>query len=833
MFQYLNHNDDWPRVRRFGMEVDPDTGALTLRKLPGRPQRIAGVPGDPSDTPVAAGVTTGLDGSIYLSDPERNQVLRIEAKSGLIAPQRCVGSHEPGWEVGQLNRPQGLAFQCCRNRLLIADTGNNRIQIVDPIQERVVAVWGQTWPYEKPQPAGRFAGLDGPRQLACDRHDYVYVIDATPGDRNEVVKLTPDGELTETSFDCGRYDPIHVATGRSPASRGDASNDWVFVLSLTHPDDHSKAAELELVVFVFLPDGRRVADEPLQLLRVPRVETKPSRTPSILSTGLGEIYSDFIATRQQQAAKLRQYATDSPEPPPAFQPVTAFTIIETTAVVALASNPPRVWCFELGESLRAKDPRLVEPSWLPLYDGPAVALGVQHTAHQAEVEPQLLLFAGPGRDVFRLTHRGAYRTQGAFLAGPFTGKRNQVTQWHRLRFDGRMSEHGYTQWFTFSQQDLGDPSERKRMWEPPLRPRSDRLPNWYRLETHPDLFARLEFDPLEETTPKPETCEFAPLRAKAAASLTPPRTPARVWHAFPENQFDGLIPNDGGTVQHPADQLWIFGLVAGDGTTSPALSQARLENNADGWLADLPEAYQRQPSRREVTRSLVTLLQSRFDDVTEAIDRLPALFSATAVAAQYGLLAAELDWLRTALALPAVLRTSVLRHDQERIRQLFADGPYWMARRGTPEGLRRLIWLATGVDVMVEEPGWHDLPWLLGAPTLPDPADSRMRLWDDLAHHVVVRGYESDMPDHKVRQLIEQAVSDLAPAHATYSVQVIEPLARVGVQSRLGIDTVVGSESRATPWTLDEPPGPETPLNPTPPPSTVGAAHLSRNTPLM
>ena len=31
MFQHLNHNNRWPRVRRFGVAVDPYTGTLSLR----------------------------------------------------------------------------------------------------------------------------------------------------------------------------------------------------------------------------------------------------------------------------------------------------------------------------------------------------------------------------------------------------------------------------------------------------------------------------------------------------------------------------------------------------------------------------------------------------------------------------------------------------------------------------------------------------------------------------------------------------------------------------------------------------------------------------------
>ena len=223
----------------------------------------------------------------------------------------------------------------------------------------------------------------------------------------------------------------------------------------------------------------------------------------------------------------------------------------------------------------------------------------------------------------------------------------------------------------------------------------------------------------------------------------------------------------------------------------------------------------------------------------------------------YGRHSAELDWLREVMALPTSPRLGDEKIDKDRNVQTFVDGPYWLARGGTPEGFRRMVWLTTGVEVVVDEPGQTAWPGVLALPdladsrregpsqtpgveenilgfsTLPDPDNPQARLPGDLAHHFVVRGYEADLSDRNVREIVERAVALYAPAHTTYTVQVIEARARVGVQCRLGIDAVIAPSEPADPFALDLPPGPDAQLDPTPLPPTLGSAHLGHHTPLI
>src|SRR5579871_1273554 len=143
MFEYLNHDNRWPRLRRLGLEIDPASGALTLRRLPGPPVPIGCVPSPAPTTADAAGIAVGPDGVVYLSDPAGDRVWRLDPRAEAARPLDCGGGR--GWEVGRLDHPRGLAVQRCRNRLLIADCGNRRIQVIDPRSGQVVGVWGQTW----------------------------------------------------------------------------------------------------------------------------------------------------------------------------------------------------------------------------------------------------------------------------------------------------------------------------------------------------------------------------------------------------------------------------------------------------------------------------------------------------------------------------------------------------------------------------------------------------------------------------------------------------------------------------------------------------------------
>jgi hypothetical protein len=65
-------------------------------------------------------------------------------------------------------------------------------------------------------------------------------------------------------------------------------------------------------------------------------------------------------------------------------------------------------------------------------------------------------------------------------------------------------------------------------------------------------------------------------------------------------------------------------------------------------------------------------------------------------------------------------------------------------------------------------------------------------LFDDVAHQFTVTVYRGAQFSADRLDLVRQVIDREKPAHTQYQVCVVEPLMRVGVQARVGIDSIVG-----------------------------------------
>lgn len=785
MIRFLRHDNQWPRFRRFGFEVDSDSGALSLRRLPGPPVEIGFMPESSSSETRRAGIAVGANGVVYLSAPATRHIHRLEPGCKSALPFLSLEA------AGETSDPLSLAFDGCRNRLLIADAAHHSIRVVDAATGQVVAVWGRT------------LGVDSPEQIACDRDGNVFVLDRDV--QRPMLKITSQGEVDAAFTDttAAALQNVQIAArlvtcGFYPAADSNSAQQAVFLVVQDAPDNH-------LLLFIFDSAGQHLQLKPISLLGAAKESAAPLAT-SVIDSPL---------------VVRGNYKTEAP----ARDGLRGVAVIDTMLFVGInewtGDEGDRIWCFEIGDNV-AGAPR-VEPSWLTSYQGPVSALTVRGGGDETD----LLVHGGSEHSIVALRRRGAFRTQGAFLAGPFTGYSGRSTPWHRLRMIGKFPEGCRCQFFTLSR------NEEQFSFDDPVRIDAKRLPNWYRVEAFADLFSALRFAPAMESAPSEEIEEIrSPRQAQDNSAFeSPERVEANTWSAVPEGQIDFLLRNSGGGARSPADQLWILGLVSGNGFASPAFVQARLEFDEEGWLADLPACYSRSARDRSLLRSLLAFIECAFEEATEGIDRLPALFSPDMVTQIFGRGSPELGWLATALALPL----PGVRDDTERVQQMFRDGPHWLARRGTPEGFRRLIWLETGIKIHLDEPGlelpsralanagnWTDAIGYASLDKTASPA-----LASDLAHHFIVRGYEVDIGNPDARAALERAVHRFAPAHATWSIQVIEPTMRVEIQARLGIDTVLACEERIDPFTLNAAPGPDVQLMPAPPPSaTIGDVQL-------
>jgi phage tail-like protein len=266
------------------------------------------------------------------------------------------------------------------------------------------------------------------------------------------------------------------------------------------------------------------------------------------------------------------------------------------------------------------------------------------------------------------------------------------------------------------------------------------------------------------------------------------------------------------------DTIWIGVEFSGDGSASPTLSQIRLDFAHETFLRYLPAIYGENLQSREFLARWLTLFESTFDAEHERVQGLAPLFDPYAAPARL------LPWLAGWLALELPEEWPGTRQ-----RVAIAEAFESYAHRGTVAGLRSSLRVQLGLAAVIEEPivqtGWWALPAEMPTPAEADlsvlgagtvlaavepqgavvgttavldgstlsPQDEYAKsLFAEVAHQFTVRLYRgkefSDRALVDVRALLQRE----APAHTTYHVCVVEPYLSVGIQARVGVDTIVG-----------------------------------------
>ena len=278
--------------------------------------------------------------------------------------------------------------------------------------------------------------------------------------------------------------------------------------------------------------------------------------------------------------------------------------------------------------------------------------------------------------------------------------------------------------------------------------------------------------------------------------------------------------------------LWIGALFSGDGTSTPVVSQMRVEFDQQTYLDHLPAIYRGKTPCDNFLLRFLSLFETFFDEVESNIDLLSLLFDPSASPKEY------LPWLAAWLALPLDEDWS-----EEEQRRAIAYAFERYGRRGTLEGLRESLRINAGVDALIEEPiqtaAWWSLPgvsgdcgcenpdksdgetvWagseasILGVTTMLAPVHAQgavlgstatldasnlitdeefgTPLFEDTAHQFSVLVYRGQLKCEEDASEMRAVIELEKPAHTAYHLCVIEPRMRVGFQSRVGIDTVVG-----------------------------------------
>jgi phage tail-like protein len=165
-FLYLNRDNRWSDFHSQGLELLTD-GALQLSSLPlleGEPSIGTKDPDGP------AGIVVAPNGTIYLSDPLNDRLLKIGC-DGILKPVPCTGGK--GSAPVQLNSPRGLFVPKYRPSLFVADSKNNRVQVFDLTSGQLVDIWGEPSVYGPHHPSQ----LNNPWALTGDDLGNIYVVD--------------------------------------------------------------------------------------------------------------------------------------------------------------------------------------------------------------------------------------------------------------------------------------------------------------------------------------------------------------------------------------------------------------------------------------------------------------------------------------------------------------------------------------------------------------------------------------------------------------------------------------------------------------------------------
>lgn len=231
----------------------------------------------------------------------------------------------------------------------------------------------------------------------------------------------------------------------------------------------------------------------------------------------------------------------------------------------------------------------------------------------------------------------------------------------------------------------------------------------------------------------------------------------------------------------PGRYLWVRFRFVGDGEATPRMRAVELSGPRASSLRFLPAPFHQDPESASFLDRLLTFFDSMLQEPAQKGRQIARYLDPDSVEA-----GAFLDWLgswfdwRFLAQWPEAVRRDMIR-----------DAIPFFRARGTVAGLRRLIrWHSGAPDpwpTIIEHfrlRGRPALPPLFigGLPLNPAPAA--------LAHTFTVVMPRASVAD--VAQL-ERLIEAQKPAHTIASLRLVDPSFRIGRQSSIGVDTLIGS----------------------------------------
>ena len=276
---------------------------------------------------------------------------------------------------------------------------------------------------------------------------------------------------------------------------------------------------------------------------------------------------------------------------------------------------------------------------------------------------------------------------------------------------------------------------------------------------------------------------------------------------------------------HSARYLWLRIVLEGDGFASPALDAVRIHYPRESYLSYLPAVYSADDDNRWFLERFLSIFQTEWDELQQKVATSARFFDPAAVPAGAPL-AYLADWLAVRLegtwsteqnrrlveaATPSVPRrgtiAGLLTHVRvylENLTGLPADA--LAAQPVIVESFRErdhLMLSTAGVDRLgVGPPLWSPSAVgrlqlggyaTVGEAQLVSVGDPEHDLFGAYAHRFSVFVPAAWVPDLAAERMVRRALDREKPAHTQYELCLVEPRLRVGVQSTVGVDTIVGA----------------------------------------
>jgi phage tail-like protein len=151
-FRYLNREGKWLNFNWRGLEVSAQ-GALRLLSAPRLVAQSASQLTNMAAPVAPSGIAVDDSGRIFYSIPEENRIVAGGGCDSAHTPLTCLTE---GAGLGSLNAPRGLLVLRQPERLVIADSGNDRLLFCDLRNFDLREVWGQVrlsaWPSSSDAP---------------------------------------------------------------------------------------------------------------------------------------------------------------------------------------------------------------------------------------------------------------------------------------------------------------------------------------------------------------------------------------------------------------------------------------------------------------------------------------------------------------------------------------------------------------------------------------------------------------------------------------------------------------------------------------------------------